>query len=249
MHSVLENIGLTRNEIKVYLALLSLESTTTGPLIKKTGLHTSKVYDALERLSDKGVVSHYLEDNTKHFKAVDPVRLIDFLAEKKRTLNRQEQEILNIIPFLQKQRRSDDDETEAEIFRGWKGIDTAYTLIRKTLKKGEGCSLFGANNGDNPEETTKFFQHHNLEMARKGLYQHIVFNESTRPFIGVLKDYPRLFNLRYLPHTTPAEINIWADHVMITILSKKPTVVLMKNKRMAEAFLEYFKIMWALAKP
>jgi len=50
----LETIGLTRNEVKVYLSLLSIGFTTTGILIKKTGLHGSKVYDALERLSQKG---------------------------------------------------------------------------------------------------------------------------------------------------------------------------------------------------
>jgi sugar-specific transcriptional regulator TrmB len=35
----LEGIGLTKNEAKVYLTLLKLGSTTTGAVVKETGLH------------------------------------------------------------------------------------------------------------------------------------------------------------------------------------------------------------------
>ncbi len=249
VQTILEDIGLTRNEIKVYLALLSLGSTTSGPLIKQTGLHTSKVYDSLERLSEKGIVSHYLEDNSKHFKAVDPVRLKDFLAEKKKKITQQEAEIMKIIPFLQKRQRVENDDTEVEIFRGWKGMDTVYTLLRNTLKKGETNYVFGASNGEEPAEVMRFFDEHNVKVAQKGIRYKIVCNESTRGAIGELGKYPRLFQVRYIEHTTPAEISIWKDRVMITILSKKPTIILMRDKNLIKAFLEYFNVMWALAKP
>jgi len=44
MEQILEKIGLTKNEVKIYLKLLELGLTTSGAIIKKTGIHNSKVY-------------------------------------------------------------------------------------------------------------------------------------------------------------------------------------------------------------
>ena len=54
----LQNIGLTKNEITVYLTLLELGTTTTGPLTYKSGLHNSRVYESLNKLIEKGLASY-----------------------------------------------------------------------------------------------------------------------------------------------------------------------------------------------
>src|SRR3989344_6876057 len=100
IETILEEIGLTKNEIKIYLALLKFGSTSTGAIIKETKIHTSKVYDGLERLANKGLVSHVIIANTKHFKAVNPDRLLDFLHDKKNKITEQEKQIKNILPAL-----------------------------------------------------------------------------------------------------------------------------------------------------
>ena len=47
---LLHDIGLTDGETKVYLALISLGTTKTGPLASKAGVSSSKVYKILDRL-------------------------------------------------------------------------------------------------------------------------------------------------------------------------------------------------------
>ena len=88
MEQILEKIGLTKNEVKIYLKLLELGLTTSGAIIKKTGIHNSKVYDGLERLANKGLVTHVIISNIKNFKAVSPDRLLDFLEDKKNNINK-----------------------------------------------------------------------------------------------------------------------------------------------------------------
>ena len=44
---LLEEIGLTKSEIKVYLALLELGSATSGPIVDKSGASSSKIYEIL----------------------------------------------------------------------------------------------------------------------------------------------------------------------------------------------------------
>src|SRR3989344_8958996 len=100
IETILEEIGLTKNEIKIYLALLKFGFTSTGAIIKETKIHASKVYDGLNRLADKGLVTHVIIANVKHFKAVNPDRLIDFLEDKKSSIENQEEEIKKYLPEL-----------------------------------------------------------------------------------------------------------------------------------------------------
>ena len=51
---ILGEIGLTKNEIKIYLALLKLGTVTSWSIIKETSIHTSKVYDG----TDEGRIAH-----------------------------------------------------------------------------------------------------------------------------------------------------------------------------------------------
>ena len=68
IHDVLREIGLTESENKIYLALLDLGDSTRGDIVNKSGVAGSKVYDLLERLREKGLVSIYVKDKVKHFK-------------------------------------------------------------------------------------------------------------------------------------------------------------------------------------
>ncbi|MFH1440118.1 MAG: helix-turn-helix domain-containing protein [Candidatus Woesearchaeota archaeon] len=244
----LENIGLTKNEIKIYLALLELGSTKTGALIKKTEIHTSKVYDGLERLANKGLVSHVVIANTKHYKAVSPDRILDFLEDKKEKINEQEKQIKEILPALKLKQQLAGDETEAEIFQGWKGMETVYKMLWDTLKKGDTNYVFGASKGEDEERVRAFFNKHALRLAKKKIRQKIIFNESARGNIQESVKRPYLTEIKHMENTTPSEINIWADNTMIVILTKKPTVILVKNQKVADSFKKYFEMMWLIAK-
>lgn len=245
----LENIGLTKNEIKIYLALIDLGLTSTGPLIKKTGIHTSKVYDGLERLTEKGLVSHIIKSSTKYFKAVSPDRILDFIQDKKKKLEEQEKEVLSIIPQLKSKQKSDLDETKAEIFQGWKGMETVYKMLRNKLKKGDLNYIFGASRGEDEKRVQEFFTRHINFLGQKGIKQKIIFNEEARGNLPIYEKYPRLFQMKYLENTTPSEINIWADNIMVVILRKNPTVILINDKKVAHSFIQYFNAMWMIAKP
>ena len=67
MISELTKLGLTLNEAKVYFALLELGSTNAGEIIKKTKLHRNIVYDKLDKLIEKGLVSFVTIKNIKQF--------------------------------------------------------------------------------------------------------------------------------------------------------------------------------------
>jgi sugar-specific transcriptional regulator TrmB len=123
---ILEIIGLTKSEIKVYLALLELGSSTTGPLVEKSHASSSKIYEILEKLIQKGLASFVIEAGTKYFEAAPPSRLLDYMKEKEDLLAKQRQELQHIIPALELKQHYSKNRSEATIFRGLKGVKTAY---------------------------------------------------------------------------------------------------------------------------
>jgi len=79
-------LGFTENEAKVYLALLETGLSTITKLISKTNLHKQIIYDNLQRLTAKGLVSYVIQSNHKYFNAVSPEKIKDILEEQKKEL-------------------------------------------------------------------------------------------------------------------------------------------------------------------
>ena len=85
---VLQEFGLSKTEAKVYLALLELGKSKAGEVTKKSLVNRTNVYDALERLIEKGLVSYVSENNKKVFEAVNPQRLQEILKDKHEKLGK-----------------------------------------------------------------------------------------------------------------------------------------------------------------
>src|SRR3989344_7245931 len=97
---ILKQVGLTDTEIKVYLALLSVGSTSAGHLVEETGLYRKNLYDALNKLIDKGLVTYVIENKIKLFQAKNPENLEKYLDEKKAKIEEQKQEVQKTISEL-----------------------------------------------------------------------------------------------------------------------------------------------------
>src|SRR3989344_6756812 len=129
-------IGLTEGESKVYLALSELGSSTVGPIVNKSQVAYSNIYDILNRLIDKGIVSFIIKDKTKYFQAASPSNLILYLDKKQEEIIKEKEALRKIIPDLEKLQEMKTRQ-EAEIFLGKKGLRTAYEKLSKEVIKGD----------------------------------------------------------------------------------------------------------------
>lgn len=248
VESILTDIGLTKNEIKIFLALLELGLTSTGAIIKKTKIHTSKVYDALDRLADKGLVTHVTLADTKHFKAVNPDRLLDFLDDKKKKIEEQEKDIQKILPELKLKQTFGVDEAEAEIFRGWKGMETVFNEGIKVMGKNDVWYVLGAYAGEDRERTDALITKIIQKCEKKKMRWKVLYNESARNTFHYEQRSPITEN-RFLRQETPATINIYKDVVFIALWIKEPLAFRVRNQKVADSFKAYFNVMWTLARP
>src|SRR5262245_51752455 len=84
----LKILGLHDNEINVYLALLTLGKVRAAEVIRRSGLHRNLVYQALDSLCDRRLVTKSIEGGVFHFQTTDPEHLRDKLREQELTATR-----------------------------------------------------------------------------------------------------------------------------------------------------------------
>ena len=116
---ILENLGMTAVEIEVYLAIIDLGSCLAGEITRKTGIHRRTVYDAIERLVEKGIISYIKTNNRKYFEAYPPKKLLEIVREKESLIN-------SAIPELQKRFEFSKEKKETLFFRGKQALKTIF---------------------------------------------------------------------------------------------------------------------------
>lgn len=242
----LEEIGLTKGEIKVYEALLYLGSSTKTPIAKNSGISPGKVYDVLERLIRKGLVSSIKEGKVMHFKVAHPRQILNFLEEKKRKTQEEETLVKSMLPTLIEKYSSKTEKPEVEVYHGWKGLETVYNELVAYLKKGEIDYVFGASRGSEQEKTEEFYRKFNLKRSEKGIKIKMIYNLKDKEHI--LSYANNVEMLRFMELQTPAEVNLYNGVVMIIILTLTPVAIVIRSKEAFESFKQYFDAMWELAK-
>ena len=125
---LLKKIGFTDGEIKVYDALLKLGKSSTGEIMKKSNISSSKVYLILDKLIKKGLVSFILEHNIKIFQATNPKLILSYIESKREELEDTKKQIQSVIPKIISHMKKEEEESE-QVYKGFKGIAVPYNRI------------------------------------------------------------------------------------------------------------------------
>jgi hypothetical protein len=239
----LKEIGLTGGEVKIYLSLLELGSSTTGALIKKSGVSGSKVYEVLDRLKAKGLASEVTKNNVRNFEAANPARIIDYLAEKEKNIAAEKQMASKIIPQLLLKWKTT-TKGEVKIFTGFEGLKTANEDIIQTLKKGEEWLSMGLSN--QPDSWERYFNKKQEERAKKGIIHKHLLNAKYGSLYEKRKKLPHT-QFKFLPKELemPTSTEIYKNKIIIMILTpENPFAIMIESKEVAESFRKYFYVLW-----
>jgi len=246
IESVLQQIGLTQNEIKVYSALLELGESKTGDILDKANLNSGRIYEILNSLQKKGLVSCILKEGVKHFSPADPSRVIEYIEEKKQELNKQEQDFNKILPNLMKKISQTKGKTNIEVFTGLNGMRTAYAKELR-YNKGELIYIFGIASSSqyNPKVWDFFRKNHQIKRHQKGyVVRKIIDINATEE----QETHDPDSEIRFLPNGSLVSINVIKDLTIIGIFTGDPICIAIEDKDVADNFIKNFNILWKIAK-
>jgi len=122
MENSLKSIGLTDGEIKVYSAILELGTATINKIHEKTGLERRTIYDVINKLIEKGLVSYTLENKRKTYQCSHPNKISEEIDTREKELD----ELKKKIPEFTGKFNSSKPEIRAEVFRGKEGIKAIF---------------------------------------------------------------------------------------------------------------------------
>ena len=245
-NKALEDIGLTQGEVRVYIALLELGETTTGAIIKKSKITGSKVYEILEKLIEKGLVSYVIKEKTKYFQASSPKRLLDYLGKKERELFQDKKEIERLIPLLESKQKSKEKIQSSQIFEGYEGVRTVFNLILESLKSGEEYYAFSIGDELENEKVRLFFQNYHRKRISRKIKVRIIAN-SRRPFFRKLSKLKDL-QIRYYDNPVPLGVFIFEDYVATLTFKEKPIAFLIRSQQIADSYKDFFINLWEKSK-
>ena len=244
---ILEEIGLTKNETKTYLALLELGESTTSKVLEKAGLNSGKIYEILTSLQKKGLVSYVTRNGKKFFTASNPKKILDYLEEKKKNIDEKERAVQEILPELQKITSQENKETKIEIHTGIEGLKTAYAEELK-YKEGEELLILGVTQLKKYEKTiTDFFVYNHMPKRKTKKYKiRKILDETTR------KEAPKIHEkeakIKYLPFPTTMCYQTIGDLTIISITKKEPLLITIKDEEVAKSMKHQFELLWGIAK-
>src|SRR3989338_5287460 len=78
----LNELGLTSDEAKVYLAVLELGGSYVSAIAKKSRTHRVVCYKILDDLAAKGLVSSFMKNKIKYYAVENPRTLVNQQEEK-----------------------------------------------------------------------------------------------------------------------------------------------------------------------
>ena len=243
IEDILYKIGLTEGEIQVYLALLQLGQTTTGKITHRAKIASSKVYEVLQRLMTKGLVSYVIKNGVRYYNATPPERLNDFLEEKKNSLSQAQKEIERILPELKSKMLSIEEKNETVVYTGEQGPKIALKEALEAGKQKE--ELLGFGTDEDP-----FLIYYPYELERHFEEQKKYKVKWKMLFSGGFKSPNPLAEIKYLPRgfTTPTRTFVYGNKVAIIDFHKPFTTIIIENKEVAESYRKHFYFLWEIAK-
>lgn len=223
----LEAAGLTKNETKLYKILLQLSNANVTELAKRTGIHRRSVYDVLQRLAEKGLVSYLTVDNTKRYFANNPKKLKELMEEKATILNQD-------LPNLQKLFQQNSEKKSTQFFIGTKGI--RYILDEQLRTNKEVLVLGGSSEIDS--NLKHYFPKYHLIRKEKNIKLKIILANKTSLTLP-------LAQIKFLKSAGNTAINIYGDNVAFIMWDQQnPYAILIHEKEVAYSFRTYFSFIW-----
>ena len=238
-------LGFNKNEAIVYDSLAKFGKADAGRIIADTKFHKNIVYDNLEKLIEKGIVTFVIEDKVKVFQIANSQMLIELFNEQAKEVEEKKKIALKLSKDIDKKIKEIPFKQEATIYRGVKGIKSFYY---SGVENNQDTLAFGA-----PQESIDimgevFWRNLQVRRLEKKIHAKLIFNPSIRAYGETIKN--KITEVRYFERDFEpmSETHIQGDEVGIIVWTKEPILFLIKDKLVAESYRKFFEKMWKLSK-
>jgi|APSaa5957512535_1039671.scaffolds.fasta_scaffold68568_2 HTH-type transcriptional regulator, sugar sensing transcriptional regulator len=228
-YNVLKEIGLSDGETKVYLALLKRGSSRVAKIKDETKLHRTTIYDFLEKLQKKGLVSYVVKNNVKYYTGTEPEKLIDYLNEKRLSVE-------NVLPELLKMRSKNIPSVSVEVYEGVEGIKT---VLNDIIRNGE--NVYGSGIDENKWHgiSKQLMTYYFRKLEERNIKEKLLTLEGSPYKNSKVSEY------KYLPKDS---FNLTATllykNKVVNIIWEPLTAIMITSDALHDSCKKHFDILW-----
>ncbi len=230
----LRRFGLSETEAVIYLALIKIGESTAVQLAKETDVHRRTIYDNLNILLKKGLVSFKIKNKVKYFEATNPNSLKVFIEEKNKILN-------DILPALNSFYKQEQKTPRINVYVG---LDSAKAIIEEAFKTKK--PLYWMGGGYFFSKALKYSKDFVEGKIKK---MNIKIIQADREDVKGLIKLVKKSNMRIIPKEFISRVGylVFGNKVAIGIIQEKEiTTILIEDLECAKAFKNYFNLIWKI---
>jgi|SRR3989339_221681 len=242
MKEVLRSLGLTDNEIEIYLYLLKNPRVGGSEIRKATGIANSRVYSCIDEMINKGFLNYEIVSSGRVFSSVNPEEIKEIARERMKKVE-------EILPQLKEMQKSQKAITNSTVYEGYAGFKNAFYRFIRECPTGETVRIIGFSNQAYKNEKLRFLlsdinkkskeKKHKFKMILDNKYN-VFFRDRKLEGISEIKFMNKGFQ-------SPAAVDIFGDYVFIFIWDETPYAIVIQNKGVAEGFKHYFNFLWGIS--
>lgn len=236
-----KEIGFTDREIRVYLALIELGTSTVGPLSKKTRLQPSKIYETIEKLKDRGLVSYIIVSKTKHFRASDPKEILTLLEEKK-------QRFKHIVEELEEKQKFSGKKQTAIVHEGYKSFKALLNRIADTLDKKDYYYAFAFKQEYNDPVFSNLFKNFHFKLTENGVDDRIIGHISFKNPIKETFKTNKKIKIHFTENLWPTVVVMFRDRTIHYLWGERPTAIEIISETINKENKDFFLEIWKKSK-
>lgn len=238
---LLTQLGFTKNLSRIYLTLLRLGKCRAGVVLRETGLQRSVVYNGLEELATRGLVSKIVERGVALFSPNDPESLVEEIENKKRIAAKASEEL---------RKYQGASNREAVVFEG---ADIIERVAEKSLETENGKTIYflGPSKFGIQANMERFWKKFHTQRIAKGIQCKILYDKDTPAEVLATRNATELCQAKYMPFGVdlPFWLVIFENHVAMVVPGDEPPLAfVIKSEKTAQGFEKYFEYLWQAAK-
>lgn len=238
IRTLLEKLGLTGSEIKVYMYLLERGvSMSVMDIAKGLAAHRPIIYKALSLLLEKGLVSSTLKGKRKQYSAESPEKLRNMINEV--TIDVEE-----TIPDLEDIYKSPKTKPIVKFFEGKKGITYVFADVVDSLKRGD--VYYRYSSSKDIEKTNSYLPKDYVQKRdNKNLERYIINSQYVES-----KKTP---DLNRNTKVVPPEFDLFDQNIVQLIYGNKVAIIdintetsfIIENEKFADFQKKIFKLLYS----
>jgi predicted transcriptional regulator len=240
----LEKLGLSPNDVAVYLELVKIGSSQVGPLISKTQLHRNIVYTSLDHLVALKLVAETSIRGKKTYNTASPQILAEDFLNKAELAKQVVSEI---------EKMAQQPVQEITIHQGNEEFILLQTSIIHSLPKGSTKYIIGTGGEEFMANTMRpvWKKYHKAAHEQHLKIKMIGYASQRSSF---LEEVSRegIYDVRFIPKSVenPAGIHVYPDagitlNIIYSDQNAPITAIKIKNAKLTQGYLNFFDNLWA----